>query len=98
MGSRSDTSGCKVRSVFSKAVNFSACSVIASALSVTATLPRRLRNLPIRSAAREPLAIVSTETTASRLEWGASVETQTMGVLDREARRIQVRTLLGRLG
>src|SRR5947209_17605566 len=98
MGSTSEISECKDLSVFSKAASFSACSVTASALSVTATLPFRFRNLPIRSAAKEPLAMVSTETAASLLVSGASVDTQTTGILGRGARRIQSRRRLGRLG
>ena len=53
---------------------------MASALMVIATLPEPCNKLPIRSAASEPLAIVSIDTTASRPVWGASVATQTTGI------------------
>jgi len=80
----------KELSAFWKAVSFSVCSVMANALRVTATLPLRFTNLPIRSAVRDPLAMVSTETTAILLVSGASVDTQTTGIFERDARRIQV--------
>src|ERR1700704_4355157 len=98
MGSRRDISECNDLSVFWNAVSFSVCSVMANALRVTATFPFRFRNLPIRSAAKEPLAMVSTETAAILLVSGASVDTQTTGIFERDVRRIQVRRLRGRLG
>src|ERR1035437_5763785 len=84
--------------VLAKALCFSACSVIACELSVTATFPLPPRKLPIRSAAREPLARVSIETTAKRPVFGASVATQTTGMLLRDARHIHECKLCGRLG
>src|SRR5262245_14105790 len=98
MGSSSCISGYSDCAVVRNAWNFSACSLMESALKVAATLPLRERNLPSKSAASEPLANVSIETTAKRPESGASVETQTTGVLDLAARFIHERKFLGRLG
>src|SRR6266699_925632 len=52
----------------------------------------------MRSAAIDPLAMVSMATMPKRPLLGASVATQTTGIPAREARRIQDRRTWGRLG
>ena len=59
-------------------MDLSACSTMARSLSVTANLPALSKNRPSRSAARDPLTMVSIET--------ASVSTHTIGICARDAR------------